>query len=238
MPRTPPCARPADCGRNRSGLPIGGWTSARSPASSECMNYCPGCGLARPAVADVNYCPGCGGSLNPAAPIYANLSGWWPRVGATLLDGLSVVALNAPRLGLAIAVAAGGGLHAQTTVTGHATYTLSHEMKVVAVIAGLAYLASALLYAPLLLRREGRHNGQTWGKQALSIRVIHDSGAAVDLGTALLREVVVKLVILSALGFVPIVGSFASLVWYLWPLWDASNRAPHDMIAHTHVVKA
>lgn len=63
------------------------------------MNYCPGCGLARPAVADVNYCPGCGGSLNPAAPNQANLSGWWPRVGATLLDGLIVMALNAPALG-------------------------------------------------------------------------------------------------------------------------------------------
>jgi uncharacterized RDD family membrane protein YckC len=202
------------------------------------MNYCPGCGLARPAVADLNYCPGCGGSLNPAAPIHANLSGWWPRVGATLLDGLFVMVLNAPTLGLAIAVAAGGGLHVQTTVTGHATYTLSHDMKVVAVIAGLAYLASALLYAPLLLRREGRHNGQTWGKQALSIRVVRDSGAPVDLGIALLREVVAKLVILSTLRFVPIVGSFAWLVWYLWPLWDVSNRAPHDMIAHTHVVKA
>jgi uncharacterized RDD family membrane protein YckC len=201
------------------------------------MNYCPGCGLARPAVADVNYCPGCGGSLNPAAPIHANLSGWWPRVGATLLDGLFVLVLNAPTLGVAIAVAAGGGLHVHTTVTGHATYTLTHEMKVVAVIAGLAYLASALLYAPLLLRREGRHNGQTWGKQLLSIRVIRDSGAPVDLGTALLREVVAKLVILSALGFVPIVGSFASFVWYLWPLWDGSNRAPHDMIAHTHVLR-
>jgi hypothetical protein len=34
------------------------------------------------------------------------------------------------------------------------------------------------------------------------------------------------------------VGGFAWLVWYLWPLWDVSNRAPHDMIAHTHVVKA
>jgi len=202
------------------------------------MNYCPGCGLARPAVADVNYCPGCGGSLNPAAPIHANLSGWWPRVGATLLDGLIVLALNLPTLVLALAVATGGGLHVHTTVTGHDTFTLSHEMKVVAVIAGLAYLLSILLYAPLLLRREGRHNGQTWGKQALSIRVVRDSGAPVDLGTALLREVVAKLVILSALRFVPIVGGFASLVWYLWPLWDSSNRAPHDMIARTHVVKA
>jgi uncharacterized RDD family membrane protein YckC len=201
------------------------------------MNYCPGCGLARPAVADVNYCPGCGGSLNPVAPIHANLSGWWPRVGATLLDGLIVMALNAPTLGLALAVAAGGGLDVHTPVSGHATFTLSHEMKVVAVIAGLAYLVSVLLYAPLLLRREGRHNGQTWGKQALSIRVVRDSGAPVDLGTGLLREVVAKLLILGALGYVPIVGGFAWLVWDLWPLWDKSNRAPHDMIARTHVLK-
>jgi hypothetical protein len=44
--------------------------------------------------------------------------------------------------------------------------------------------------------------------------------------------------ILGALGFVPIVGSFAWLVWDLWPLRDSSNRAPHDMIAHTHVLNA
>jgi uncharacterized RDD family membrane protein YckC len=202
------------------------------------MNYCPGCGLARPALADVNYCPGCGGSLNPAAPIHANLSGWWPRVGATLLDGLIVFALNLPTLFLALAVAMGGGLRVHSAGTGHATFTLSHEMKVVAVIAGLAYLVSALLYAPLLLRREGRHNGQTWGKQALSIQVVRDSGAPVDLGTAILREVVAKLVILGALGYVPIIGGFAWLVWDLWPLWDSTNRAPHDMIARTHVVRA
>jgi len=202
------------------------------------MNYCPGCGLARPAVADVNFCPGCGGSLNPAAPVHANLSGWWPRVGATLLDGLIVLALNLPTLCVALAIAMGGGLRVHATGTGHATFTLSHEMKVVAVIAGLAYLVSVLLYAPLLLRREGRRNGQTWGKQALSIRVVRDGGAPVDLGTGMLREVVAKLVILGALGYVPIVGGFAWLIWDLWPLWDASNRAPHDMIARTHVLKA
>jgi hypothetical protein len=86
-------------------------------------------------------------------------------VGATLLDGLIVLALNLPTVCVALAVATGGGLQVHTTVTGHATFTLSHEMKVVAVIAGLAYLVSVLLYAPLLLRREGRHNGQTWGSR-------------------------------------------------------------------------
>src|ERR1700748_2083042 len=100
------------------------------------MNYCPGCGLARPALAEVNYCPGCGGSLHPAASVHANLSGWWPRVGATLLDGLIVLALTLPTLFLAAAVAPGGGMRVHPTGTGHATFTLSHEMKVVAVIAG------------------------------------------------------------------------------------------------------
>ena len=69
----------------------------------------------------------------------------------------------------------------------------------------------------------GPSHGQTWGKQDLSIQVIRDSGPPVDLGTAL-REVVAKLVILSALGSVPIVGSFAWLVWYLGPLWDVEPR--------------
>ncbi|MDX6547205.1 MAG: hypothetical protein QOG33_755, partial [Gaiellales bacterium] len=25
---------------------------------------------------------------------------------------------------------------------------------------------------------------------------------------------------------------------YLWPLWDGTNRAPHDMIVKSHVVRA
>ncbi|MDX6544694.1 MAG: hypothetical protein QOG02_468, partial [Gaiellales bacterium] len=55
---------------------------------------------------------------------------------------------------------------------------------------------------------------------------------------AIVREVAVKSLLLGAIGNIPLVGSLAELIWYLWPLWDGTNRAPHDMIVKSHVVRA
>ena len=50
-----------------------------------------------------------------------------------------------------------------------------------------------LVYAPVLMMRKGEHNGQTWGKQVLGIRVVRDNGAAVRASAAAaLREIVLK----------------------------------------------
>ena len=43
---------------------------------------------------------------------------------------------------------------------------------VVAIVATFGAWAVHLFYAPLLMKRQGNHNGQTWGKQLCSIRVI------------------------------------------------------------------
>jgi uncharacterized RDD family membrane protein YckC len=92
----------------------------------------------------------------------------------------------------------------------------------VAVVAALYVLA--FLYAPLML---AFNNGQTVGKAALSIRVIkYDDGAPIGLGRALLREIPVKAI----LGIIP-------LIDVLWPLWQKENRALHDLVVDTWVVK-
>ena len=93
----------------------------------------------------------------------------------------------------------------------------------------------ALFYAPLLMDREGEHNGQTWGKQALSITVVRDTGQPVELGFAVLREFVVKNLLFGVVG--SFFFSIPTLVNYLWPLWDDQNRCLHDMLVKTHVVK-
>ena len=66
--------------------------------------------------------------------------------------------------------------------------------------------------------------------------MVRDSGQALDIGFGFLREVVVKGLLF---GFV---GSFffsiPTLIDYLWPLWDDQNRALHDMVVSTHVVKS
>ncbi len=40
------------------------------------------------------------------------------------------------------------------------------------------------------------------------------------------------------LQMVPITFGILTLVDYLWPLWDDQNRAIHDMIAETRVVRS
>ena len=94
-----------------------------------------------------------------------------------------------------------------------------------------------LLYAPVLMARRGRRNGQTLGKQMLGIRVVRDRGEPMtfwlggaarggDQGPGRVRI---------ASAVIPVV---PWLLDDLWPLWDDENRALHDMAASTHVVRA
>ena len=80
-----------------------------------------------------------------------------------------------------------------------------------------------------------RTNGKTLGRMVMNIRVVRTSGQPITFGFAMLREVGVK-----AIG-VGVAGSFtfglAGLLDSLWPLWDEENRALHDFIVSTRVVK-
>src|SRR3954468_21052397 len=100
------------------------------------------------------------------------LAEWWPRVGATLLDGVIVSGLA---IVLAIVVAAVGG---DDDATGAALW--------------LGWLLIGSAYVAGTLSRRGKHNGQTLGKQAAGIRVVPNDGRPVRLGLSVLREVVLK----------------------------------------------
>lgn len=94
----------------------------------------------------------------------------------------------------------------------------------------LVALGAYLLYTFLTLTRRGRHNGQTLGKQMMSLRVIRDDRQAVGFSTVLVREVLFKGVVDGAtLGV-------GALFDYLWPLGERTNRALHDKVAGTHVI--
>jgi uncharacterized RDD family membrane protein YckC len=199
--------------RHESGLP-------GAPPAPERPSTAPGYGSPPP--------PGAGG---PIAPAYESnvmgrfaLASWLSRVGAQLIDGL-IIGVGALILFLPIGAALGVGAAADSdTGVGAAIVGLLFWVLCVAII--------AVLYAPFLMART---NGKTLGRMAMNIRVVRTSGEPVTFGFAMLREVAVK-----SIGF-GIAGSFtaglAPLLDYLWPLWDEENRALHDFICSTRVVK-
>jgi uncharacterized RDD family membrane protein YckC len=159
-----------------------------------------------------------GGWHQPVAPqpqlwTGAPLSGWWRRVGAYILDGIFTSILI--WLGSVLIVAG------------------SEAAGVILMLVGLAV---AFFYYPITMAREGAANGQTLGKQILSIRVVRDDGEPVTFGFALLREFVVKYLLFQVIG-----GVLLGIPWLLdvlWPLWDNQNRALHDMMVKSHVLEA
>ena len=146
------------------------------------------------------------------------LSSWGRRVAATLLDWLILLIPVAALIAVVVLVAFSSDAGAVAT----------------GIASGLVYLVVLIFYAPVLMARQGEHNGQTWGKQIVGIRVVRDNGEQVDFGFAFLRDVVVKGLLFGFVG-----GWFFSIptiVDYLWPLWDSENRCLHDMVVSTHVV--
>jgi uncharacterized RDD family membrane protein YckC len=86
------------------------------------------------------------------------------------------------------------------------------------------------------MKRRGRHNGQTWGKQACGIRVIRADGRPMKFADAALRMIVYKSFGgIVASTFVPL---FPWILNFLWPTWDEQHRALHDLAADTRVVSA
>jgi uncharacterized RDD family membrane protein YckC len=149
-----------------------------------------------------------------------SLASWGSRVAATLIDWLILLVPAVVLTIIVVAIAAGSDTGA--IVTG--------------ILGFLAYLVALFIYAPVLMARGGKNNGQTWGKQALGIRVVRDNGQPMSFGWAALREIAVKgLAVGIASSIIPLI---PWLLDSLWPLWDDENRALHDMISSTHVVRA
>jgi uncharacterized RDD family membrane protein YckC len=155
------------------------------------------------------------------------LAGWWRRVGAFVVDGL-VIGVAATLIIVLVTAAAGGVGFLGGDATGYGGIVIG------LLFSTLVATGVALLYAPLYMAQT---NGQTLGKQLLGIRVIRPDGRRVDFVWAVLREVVVKTLVFAGIGSSLTFG----LVWLLdclWPLWDDENRALHDLVVDSRVVRA
>ena len=135
-------------------------------------------------------------------------AGWWSRVAAQIIDWIIVAVIPVAVYFVAFSDSTAG------------SYLLS----------GLILLVGAVYYA-LTIGRSGENNGQTIGMQALNIRIVRETGEPMTAGTAILRETLIK-GILMAICFI------VTILNYLAPLWDDRNQAWHDKIVNTLVVQA
>jgi uncharacterized RDD family membrane protein YckC len=222
--------RPSDSSGLSSGDPLGGGGAPEpprhesglpgAPPAPERPGSLPGYGSPPP--------PGAGGPVAPAA--YGGVMGryvlatWLSRVGAQLIDGV-IICVGALILFLPIGAALGvAGASESDAGIGAAIVALLFWVLCVAII--------AILYAPVLMSRT---NGKTLGRMVMNIRVVRTSGAPITFGFAMLREVGVKAIGVGVAGSVTF--GLAGLLDSLWPLWDEENRALHDFIVSTRVVK-
>jgi uncharacterized RDD family membrane protein YckC len=173
--------------------------------------------------------PGAGGppAVSPfGRPVAGQwqLSGWWRRVWATVIDGIVITVLAVVLLLILGAIFGSGFLVNDTVgVVG---------VIVAALIWGLCAVVAAFLYAPWMMART---NGQTLGRMAVGIRVVRANGQPMDFGFAMLREVAVKWLLFNAVGGSVTFG-IAPLIDVLWPLWDEENRALHDLLVDTRTI--
>ena len=152
------------------------------------------------------------------------LAGWWSRVFAQIIDGV-IVGAGALVLLVAITAPFSIGFFASDTVG-------VVSLFVGAFIGVLCVAFVALLYAPAMMART---NGKTVGRIVLGIRVVRANGQPIDFGYAMLREVVVKALLGGICAM--LTGGLSWIVDNLWPLWDEENRALHDFVVNTRVIK-
>ena len=169
-----------------------------------------------------------GGWDRPVAspPPMAPFASWSSRVVAAIVDALVITVPAAV---------------ASTALFGGVAGLGDDEAGFFAAILGILLFfvllaVVSILYAPLLMRRPDEHNGQTWGKQLMGIRVVRENGVPMDFTWSAVREPLVKGL---GLGFAStIIPLIPYILDALWPLWDGENRAIHDMVVGTRVVEA
>jgi uncharacterized RDD family membrane protein YckC len=150
----------------------------------------------------------------PEPPV-EELASWRRRAAAHMLDSIVVtvlwVSLAVPLSGLDIGT----------------------EGRLLA-IAGALILAW-LVYTAFLLVRGAEQRGRSLGKQALGLRVVRPSGERPSAARLVFREVALKGYLFGPAA-VTLLG-LPALLDYLFPLGHHRNRALHDLMADTIVVR-
>lgn len=160
-------------------------------------------------------------------------------MAANVLDGLIGVVIWGIVLAIFIAIGAAMLSSADTPESGLGVVLGGYLLFVLVTTVG------AFLFHAWQLCRRGEHNGQTFGKQALGIRIVRADGRPVNFGTFLMRHFMFGLIASviffgGAIVLDPNVAAVALILGmladYLWPLADERNQTLHDKFARTFVV--
>ena len=177
----------------------------------EVLVTCTACNL-RQKVAD--RCRNCGltlvaHALPDGAIVQQQYAGFWLRVVASLLDSVVVVILQ---------VVCGFVLSASGSLVGglgNGNGSMAVLIWLFTTVLGLAYY---IIFTGSC--------GQTLGKMALRIKVIHKDGGDLGYGRAALRETIGKFISGIILG-----------IGYLMVAFDERKQGLHDRIASSYVIK-
>lgn len=144
------------------------------------------------------------------APLASRMS----RFGASLLDGLVLLVVIVP---------------VQYALGVYDNFPNAQQVGFVDQLLGT--LAGVVAYAVINWRFLAK--GQTLGKKAVGIRIVHTDGSPVSPAEVVLKRYIPY----AALALIPVVGMILSLINALM-IFGSSHRCGHDLIAGTKVVEA
>jgi uncharacterized RDD family membrane protein YckC len=172
------------------------------------------------------------------------LSGWWRRLVAYLLDGIilgvltSIVALPWVRQ---VSDAYGRLIDEVLAAAEQGSGEVPGQAEFIAEIAGPLFTISiialviSLVYNVIFLRWKAA----TPGKLALGLRIrLRETPGPLSFATIAKRWVAQNAY--AVLSYVPVLGFLAGLYYlldHLWPVWDSRRQALHDKLAATNVVR-
>jgi uncharacterized RDD family membrane protein YckC len=214
------------------------WSLAAYPStvkSAQSLVSCAPMGAEAPSLS--TYCRACGKQIDPRAVICPACgvpqSGVVPSVGTSSARTTPSATAQQVATEAATAPLAGWWIRAGAIVLD--TLILLIPGALIFLLFGpLAVLVNVggwFAYSLLMIR--DAQNGQTLGMQVLGIRVRRVDGKPVDVQVVAIRQLLMQEIVFGLLAFLVI----PYLLNYLWPLWDKENRALHDMVAKTRVVR-
>lgn len=199
-------------------------------------------GQPAPGYAQPGY-PAYGVPAVPSTPDGVPLAGWWSRVLAQLIDGI----LLTPVLLLVIAPIVASRWDEITAWYDGVSNAVDHGTAAPpfpsifdpTTATGLAFILVPALVSLVYSIGFLRWKQATPGKLALGLRIRMRETPGPLPWSAILSRVgfVAGLSVLAAIPYLGAIFSLASLLNYLWPLWDSKKQALHDKVAGTNVVK-